>query len=252
MARSLGSAQLREFASIQKSCEALRTTSELQKTFDGAIRSFGFSWFALVDDGDIGTHLPNCLMMTNYPTAWVDEVISCRLYRHDPVHAASIRSPAGLCWERIGEFIAPTRTQLSIMERGRSHGLRSGYTVPFRIAGERGAFFTIARPEDRPFTFIETATAQILGGILFEKARELVRSTSTIHQRVRLSPRQIDCLQLIAAGKTEWEMGIILDLSPSTIHDYVESARRRYGVRTRSQLVLAAARDGYISLNHLP
>ena len=66
-----------------------------------------------------------------------------------------------------------------------------------------------------------------------------------------LSRRQIECLRLIAAGKTEWEMGKILGLSPSTIHEYVESARRRYGVRSRTQLVLAAARDGYVSLNYL-
>jgi DNA-binding CsgD family transcriptional regulator len=46
-------------------------------------------------------------------------------------------------------------------------------------------------------------------------------------------------------------MGIILNLSPRTVHEYVEGARRRYGVRTRSQLVLAAARDGYVSLNYL-
>jgi len=127
----------------------------------------------------------------------------------------------------------------------------TGYTLPFRIPGERGAFFTIARPKDRPFTYSEATAAQLFGGMAFQKGRALIKGRTVKARGCPLSPRQIDCLRLIAAGKTEWEMGKILGLSPGTIHEYVEGARRRYGVKTRSQLVLAAARDGYVSLNYL-
>jgi DNA-binding CsgD family transcriptional regulator len=251
MVQALDSAQLRDFEEVQKACERSQTSAQLSTVVDAAIRSFGFPWFALIDDGDIGKNRPDCLMITNYPSSWVDEVISGRLYRDDPVHAASIRSPTGLCWERIREVISPTQVQLSVLERGRGHGLNAGYTVPFRIPGERGAFFTVARRKARPFTFVEATSAQILGGIVFRRARELVEGRVVKAHGAPLTPRQIDCLRLIAAGKTEWEMGKILGLSPSTIHEYVEAARRRYGVKTRSQLVLAAARDGYVSLNYL-
>lgn len=251
MAQTLDSAQLRDFEEVHKACETAQTTAQLSMVVDAAIRSFGFSWFALVDDGDLGRNRPGCLMMTNYPSSWVEEVISGRLYRNDPVHAASIRSPTGLCWERIREVIAPTQVQLSVLERGRAHGLNAGYTVPFRIPGERGAFFSVARRNDRPFTYAEATSAQLIGGIVFQKGREMIEGRAVKAHGAPLSPRQIDCLRLIAAGKTEWEIGIILGLSPSTVHEYVEGARRRYGVKTRSQLVLAAARDGYVSLNYL-
>jgi len=251
MAHALDSAQLKDFEEVQKACERSQTNAQLSSVVDAAIRSFGFSWFALIDDGDIGKDRPDCLMITNYPSSWVDEVISGRLYRNDPVHAASIRSPTGLCWGRICEVISPTQVQLSVLERGRAHGLNAGYTVPFRIPGERGAFFTVARRTAQPFTYAEATSAQIIGGIVFQKARAMIEGRVVIAHGTPLSPRQIDCLRLIAAGKTEWEIGIILGLSPSTIHEYVEGARRRYGVKTRSQLVLAAARDGYVSLNYL-
>jgi len=251
MVQSLDAAQLRDFEEVHKACEAAQTSAQLFTVADAAIRSFGFSWFALVDDGDLGKNRRDCLMMTNYPSAWVDEVISRRLYRDDPVHAASIRSPNGICWERIREVIAPTQVQLSVLERGRAHGLSSGYTVPFRIPGERGAFFSVAYKKERPFSYAEATSAQLIGGIVFQRGREMTEGRAVKAHRARLSPRQIDCLRLIAAGKTEWEIGVILDLSPSTVHEYVEGARRRYGVKTRSQLVLAAARDGYVSLNYL-
>lgn len=251
MAKALESAQLRDFEEVDRACEAAETSAQLSAVIDAAIQQFGFRWFALVDDGDLYEHRPDCLMLTNYPSSWVDEFISARLYRDDPVHAASIRSPTGLCWERIAEVIAPTRAQLLVLERGRAHGLVTGYTLPFRIPGERGAFFTIARPKDRPFTYSEATAAQLFGGMAFRKGRTLIKGRTVKAHGCPLSPRQIDCLRLIAAGKTEWEMAKILGLSPGTIHEYVEGARRRYGVKTRSQLVLAAARDGYVSLNYL-
>jgi DNA-binding CsgD family transcriptional regulator len=251
MAQALDSAQLRDFEEVHRACESAESGAQLSEVIGGAIRQFGFRWFALVDDGDLCERSSGCLMLTNYPSSWVDEVISARLYRDDPVHAASIRSPTGLCWERIPEVIAPTRKQFSVLERGRAHGLTAGYTVPFRIPGERGAFFSVAGPKDRPFTYTEAITAQLIGGIAFQKGRALVKGRAVKARGAPLSPRQIDCLRLIAAGKTEWEIGKILGLSPSTVHEYVEGARRRYGVKTRSQLVLAAARDGYVSLNYL-
>lgn len=251
MTRSFASVSLSEFEGVHKACQAAQTHSELYAVVDAAVRAFDCPWFALVDDGDLEKNRSDCLMMTNYPSSWVDEVISHRLYRDDPVHAASIRSASGLCWERIREVIAPTRAQLSMLQRGRAHGLVSGYTVPFRIPGERGAFFSVARRKEGPFTYVEAASAQLIGEIAFRRGRELTEGRATKGRGARLSPRQIDCVRLIAAGKTEWEIGVILGLSPSTIHEYVEGARQRYGVKTRSQLVLAAARDGHVSLNYL-
>ena len=251
MAQALDTAQLRDFEEVQKACEAAEISAQLCEVIAGAIQQFGFRWFALVDDGDLYKHRSGCMMLTNYPSSWVDEIISARLYRDDPVHAASIRSPTGLSWDRIPDVIAPTRAQLSVLERGRTHGLTTGYTIPFRVPGERGAFFSVARPKDRAFTYSEAMAAQLIGGIAFETGRALVKGRAVKAHVAPLTPRQIDCLRLIAAGKTEWEMGKILGLSPSTIHEYVEAARRRYGVKTRSQLVLAAARDGYVSLNYL-
>lgn len=68
---------------------------------------------------------------------------------------------------------------------------------------------------------------------------------------VPLSPRQVECIALVAQGKSDWEIGQILGLSRDTVHEYVESARRRYGVRRRTQLVLRAVRDGHLNMEAL-
>jgi len=249
--RRVDHARLKDFEEVHKACASVLTTEQLSSVIDAAIRQFGFRWFALVHEGHLDKHLPERLMITNYPPSWVDEVISDRLYMDDPVHIASARSAIGLRWERIADVIAPTRRQLSVLTRGRDHGLVSGFTVPFRIPGERGAFFTVARKTDRPFSNVEIMTAQLIAGVAFQRGRELVGEMRSTSSSVPLSPRQIECIELIAGGKTDWEIGTILRLSQNTVHEYIEGARRRYGVKTRSQLVLAAARDGKIGFNYV-
>lgn len=53
-----------------------------------------------------------------------------------------------------------------------------------------------------------------------------------------LTPRQRDCVVLVARGKSDWEIGRLLGISESTVHKHVEDAKRRYGVTTRIQLVV--------------
>jgi LuxR family quorum-sensing system transcriptional regulator CciR len=66
-----------------------------------------------------------------------------------------------------------------------------------------------------------------------------------------LTDRQIDCLLLSAAGKTEWETARILGISLSTVHSHMMQAMRRYGVFNRQQLLFHALRDGLISFADL-
>ena len=61
-----------------------------------------------------------------------------------------------------------------------------------------------------------------------------------------LSPRQIECLRLAAAGKTSIEIGIILGISHRTVDAYFEDCFRRLGVRGRTQAVARAKELGLI------
>src|SRR3546814_8377204 len=75
MTNALDSAELRDFEEVHTACEAAESSAELSEVIAGAIQQFGFRWFALVDDGDLHKHRSDCMMLTNYPSSWVDEVI---------------------------------------------------------------------------------------------------------------------------------------------------------------------------------
>lgn len=63
----------------------------------------------------------------------------------------------------------------------------------------------------------------------------------------QLSPRQIECLRLAAAGKTSSEIAIVLGISSRTVDQYVGEACERLKVRNRIQAVAKAMTLGLLS-----
>jgi len=63
---------------------------------------------------------------------------------------------------------------------------------------------------------------------------------------LRVSRRESQVLRWVAAGKTDWAIGRILRISEKTVNFHVENAKRKLGVGTRIQAVVAAMRAGLI------
>ena len=62
-----------------------------------------------------------------------------------------------------------------------------------------------------------------------------------------LSPRELECLQWIAEGKTVWECAMILGLSQHTVRCYLESARYKLNATSNTHAVSIAFRAGLLT-----
>ncbi|MEQ8247092.1 MAG: LuxR C-terminal-related transcriptional regulator [Alphaproteobacteria bacterium] len=58
---------------------------------------------------------------------------------------------------------------------------------------------------------------------------------------MRLSPRETECLEWTAQGKTTWEIAQILCLSDSTVNYYIRNAMKKLAVHTKAHAVSKAA-----------
>lgn len=63
-----------------------------------------------------------------------------------------------------------------------------------------------------------------------------------------LSPRELDVLDLIAAGRTNKEIATQLDISNQTVKNHVSSILRKLAVNDRTQAVVYAMRRGWIKV----
>ena len=63
-----------------------------------------------------------------------------------------------------------------------------------------------------------------------------------------LTPRQTECLQWAAEGKSSTDIAVILAISAHTVDEHLDNACRRLGVRRRSQAIAKAITLGIIAI----
>ncbi|SEJ81217.1 regulatory protein, luxR family [Sphingobium sp. AP50] len=242
---------LGEIAAFENHSKMCQSLGDLTSLIDAAIRGFGFRWFGLLHHVDFSKTDQAGIKLTTYPSVWRDELIESGMFLDGPVQAASKRSFGGFTWSQLRDIITVTDRHTAILERGRQYGLNQGYSLPVRMPDEPDGIFTVVQRSDEEITQEQALAARLLGSIAFDRARELHGDKVQPDPPIALSPRQIDCLQLVAQGKSDWEIGQILGLSKDTVHEYIEGARKRYGVRRRTQMVLRAVRDGNLDIDNL-
>ena len=72
-----------------------------------------------------------------------------------------------------------------------------------------------------------------------------------LHHRqvqVRLTPRERECLQWCANGKSSWEIGMILGISEHVVGFHLKNAMAKLDVTSRVAAVVKAIRHGLIAL----
>lgn len=224
---------------------------DLQALLTDAALELGFTQFALGHHVDLARKPADAISLTTYESEWVREALSRDFHRQDPILLASTKTAVGFKWRDIERLIELSDTQRLILERGSAYGLREGFTVPVHIPGEYFGTCSFAADVAEDPTEEVCQAAQLVATFGFEAARRLLRRRIANNQEgfPRLTSRQVDCVTLVAQGKTDWETAQILGLSPDTVHQHVETARRRYKVGKRTQLVIRALFDGQISFS---
>ena len=238
---------LSHFVEFERQSKHLTRIEELIGITDAITESIGFRWFNLIRPS-ASTGRDSSILLTTYPASWVERVFSEGRHLDDPIHAAVLRSVDGIQWRDVGNIIDLNDYHKETLALASDHGLRNGFTVPFRLSGIPCAMFSVAIPQLSEMEPQLILAAKLLGGIVFAQAHRIVAEKFGQCEIVHLSPRQIDCIRLIALGLSDYAIGAELGLSPETVREYVEGARQRYGVRRRTQLIAVAIRDGYLTV----
>jgi len=90
----------------------------------------------------------------------------------------------------------------------------------------------------------EAALSRRMAGHLVRDVRagqRRISIASRLPHRERLTPRQLEVLQLIAAGNTTSEMAGLLSLSPETVRWHVKSILRKLHAKTRAEAAAVLA-----------
>lgn len=251
-----------DIARIQEFVDTSRQVSDqqqLQELLQSVRAELGFDYFWLVhrvdvrvpDEGPGELNQTKVIAISDYPVEWVDVYVSNQLAAHDPVLQASQEAGIGFSWSEIPNMIDMTPIQRDLLDQAREVGIVDGFTVPAKASGLSNGSCNFAIGPGRDFPRANLLLAELVGIHSLHAARLLVEKAHARADRPRLTPRQRDCIDLVGRGKTDWEIAQILGISPATVKDHIDDARRKYGVSKRVQIVLRAAFDGYIELASL-
>lgn len=185
------------------------------------------------------------LVISTYPASWVAHYLCGHYERLDPVIAQALRSPEPFRW---GSDFGLCSRQISSAQHELLPSSEFGLALPF-------PFMTVTAPSPRspsPLTndgrsskSASTCTHMsfnFMGMYFHSHVRRKLANEHGV-DGIRLSPRELECLEWASQGKSAWEIGRILGISRNTVASYLENAKEKLGVRTVVQAAtrLAAA-----------
>jgi len=221
---------------------------ELKALLDDTSRELGFDHFALLHHKSLVRHGSCLIRIDNYPSGWEDEMRSHGLIGHDPVHHASARTNVGFAWHELPGLVTVAGRERELLALARRFGIGDGFTVPANVPGEPAGSCSFAVRTGGRLPLGRLLCAEQVGAHAFRIARAL-HDYPRIARPPRLSRRELQCVRLLASGKSDWEIAAILGISVETAHQYVKRARAAYDVVSRAQLVACGLRDALVSFD---
>ncbi len=186
---------------------------------------------------------PTFQFVIDGPPGLAAEITSRRL-SDDAIMVACQQRVFGFVWsdlERIIEMTDKRRETLAIYA---AHGLHEGFTIPLSVPGEPRGFCSFGWTDPHDLTVDIMAILLIAAPALFETVRRLRGMWIVNHEKLELTPRQIDCLVGVSRGLNDMQIAHDLGISVQTVHDHLEEARKRYGAHKRTDLLVKAIRSG--------
>jgi len=190
-----------------------------------------------------------------WPKDCLDGWIRRDLGRHCPAGIVSGRRSDPFAWfcegdetEWFGSHMSPPQRQ-AMDHYGRY--IAGGVTVPVRLNDRRIGYVswcTRSRGSLRQ-GFRDTLSSVFLLSHTFIRHAESLWSPPGEPSAEALTAREVECLSWAARGKTEEEIGIILQRSRDTIHFHLRNAGLKLEAANRAHAIAIACTRGLISLN---
>jgi len=178
-------------------------------------------------------------LISNYPSDWTTHYLQRHYERFDPVIVQALSHPEPFEWGLGVGSLARSKSQ-ELFEEAAKFGIRYGFTIPIHDDSGPVAAVTFAADERRPQfdrTISEHARVlQLMAMYFHAHAQRRIGSNRPI-AGASLSPREAECLEWAAQGKSAWEIGTILGISRHTVATYLDNAKTKLGVRTIVQAV---------------
>ncbi|HXV73527.1 MAG TPA: LuxR family transcriptional regulator [Sphingomonadales bacterium] len=222
----------------------------LRRLTSEKIRAYGFSKFSY-----IGLNPPESpkrsFVESTYPEGWIEEYRVNQFVFLDPTMARAKASLLPIAWDAEDFVRRVTPAQKKFFHLGGDYGIKRGIVVPVHAPGGEFAAMAFASDEgSREMRSVWTKRRHELHliGIYFHAAVWENVMRRRIQATPALSPRELQCVEWSARGKTLWETSEILGISEATAKTHLKAAMKKLGTYNRTHAVSKALVYGLIKI----
>ena len=187
-------------------------------------------------------------LISSYPVKWTDHYLRESYEQVDPVIVKVLATPEPFQWGREFPSTRLTKPQCALLDEAAHFGIRCGFTVP--VHNPRGPIAAVTFAADERHASFQRCIEQHrhvlqLMAMYFHVHAQRCLTSNRVIDGVTLSPRELECLEWAAQGKSAWEIGRLLNISRRTAAFHLDNAKTKFGVRTICQAVakLAASKS---------
>lgn len=169
----------------------------------------------------------------NWSNEWKQMYLE-KLFVDDPLVHEARRRMSPFTWTELwAEGDLPPAVR-DIIEMGKQRGWVEGFAVPIHGPGGYLGLVSFVGGEVQ-LSASDRAILLALAHASHQRGKALYNGSTRIE--TKLTRRELQVMRWISRGKTDAQIAVILQLSVTTIHSYVEQAKHKLGVRSRSQAV---------------
>ncbi len=183
-------------------------------------------------------------LISNYPEAWTALYMAQGYDRFDPVVRSAMLRHAPFEWDQDGWPTKLAGRQRQLMEEAAAFGIRCGFTFPIDDPASSFAAVTFAadlrRDRFRRSFLVHRDVLKFMAYSFHAEARRALAPKRYV-AGVILSPREFECLDWAAKGKSAWDTSQIIGIASRTVTFHLQNAKLKLGVRTVQQAVALLA-----------
>ena len=211
-------------------------------------RALGFKTMSAIAvvDGTLGRS--EFVAVDNAPEGYSDAINDVQSMRRDPVMQHCRRHAFPIVWDQA---TYTSQGLGELWEEQARFGYRTGVCLAMHLPDGRHFVLGVDREEPLPTDVGEltrmVADLQLFAVYAQDVALRVLSPSSQPEPLPTLTPRELEALRWMMAGKTAWEMGAILGISERTAVLHVNNAMHKLNCTSKHQAVLKALRLGLIS-----
>lgn len=195
-----------------------------------------------------GEDLSDTIVINNRPEEYVKHYSDNAYIFKDPVVTELKETLDTYSWDDILERRKLTKSQKSIIYEASEFGVTNGLVIP--LVTDRGIAAIFCPCGEDPNLSSRARSALELIGIYSHQAlqRALVRRNQSKQTHKPLTSREREIMHWVAIGKTDDEIGEILNISSTTVSSHIENSKKKLNAYKRTFAIVQAIRFGEITI----